>query len=182
MLYFARKPDLVFTAILHTALENEGESIKSFVNNDLDLWEACYPETSRYFTATSSFDVLTQLFCASRDPIVYRLTDYHWLLLYEVLQNFCVVHNDLAPAAPKGWRPVGEFRLGEIDFDAMADIYFWDTDFLIEPMPGSNSHPRDLHPEELHIVKIEPSRWSDNRPESNLFHAGSLRYPDWQEA
>ena len=91
MLYFARKPDLVFTAILHTALESEGESIKSFVNNDLDLWEACYPESSRYFTATSSFDVLTQLFCASRDPIVYRLTDYHWLLLYEVLQNFCVV-------------------------------------------------------------------------------------------
>ena len=49
-----------------------------------------------------------------------------------------MIHNDLAPAAPKGWRPVGEFKLSEIDFDALVDIYFWDTDFLIAPMPGSN--------------------------------------------
>jgi hypothetical protein len=89
MLYFARKPDLVFTAILHAALESEGESIKCFVNTDADLREACYPESSRYFNAATCLDVLTELFCASRDPIVYRPTDYHWLLLYEVLQNFC---------------------------------------------------------------------------------------------
>jgi hypothetical protein len=174
MLYFARKPDLVFTAILHTALESEGESINGSLNNDLDLWEAGYPESSRYFTAATCFDVLTQLFCASRDPIVYCPTDYHWLLLYEVLQNFCVIHNDLAPAAPKGWRPVGEFRLSEIDFDAMVDIYFWDTDFLIAPMQGS-SRP----PEELPIVPIEPTLWSD-RPENSLLNPVSLRYPDWE--
>src|SRR5438552_4238303 len=94
MLYFARKPDLVFTAILHAALESEGESIKCFVNTDIDLWEACYPESSRYFNAATCLDVLTHLFCASRDPIVYCPTDYHWLLLYEVLQNFCVIHNE----------------------------------------------------------------------------------------
>jgi hypothetical protein len=175
MLCFARKPDLVFTAILHTALESEGESIKGSLNNDLDLWEACYPESSKYFTATSSFDVLAQLFCASRDPIVYCPTDYHWLLLYEVLQNFCVIHNDLAPGAPKGWRPVGEFKLSQIDFDALVDIYFWDTDFLIEPMRWSNRQP-----EELPLVQIQPTLWSDNRPENNLFYPGSLRYPDWE--
>ncbi len=182
MLYFARKPDLIFTAILHAALESEGESIKGFVNSDADLWEACYPESSRYLTAATCLDVLIQLFCASRDPIVYCPTDYHWLLLYEVLQNFCVIHNDLAPAAPKGWRPIGEFKLSEIDFDALVDIYFWDTDFLIEPMRCSNTQLRELNPEDLHIVKIEPSRWNDNRPENNLFHAGSLRYPNWETA
>lgn len=176
MLYFARKPDLVFTAILHTSLESEDESIKGSLNNDLDLWEACYPESSRYFTAATCLDVLSQLFCASRDPIVYCPTDYHWLLLYEVLQNFCVIHNDLAPAAPKGLRPVGEFTLSEIDFDALVDIYFWDTDFLIAPMPMSNRPP-----EELPIVPIEPCRWSDKKgPENNLFHPRSLRYPDWE--
>jgi len=177
MLYFARKPDLVFTAILHTALESEGESIKGSLNNDLDLWEACYPESSRYLTAASCLDVLTQLFCASRDPIVYCPTDCHWMLLYEVLQNFCVIHNDLAPAAPKGWRSVREFKLSAIDFDALVDIYFWDTDFLIAPMQESNRQP-----EELPIVPIEPSLWSDNRLENSLFNPVSLRYPDWEEA
>jgi hypothetical protein len=175
MLYFARKPDLVFTAILHTALESEGESIKGSLNNDVDLWEACYPESSRYFTAASCLDVLTQLFCASRDPIVYCPTDYHWLLLYEVLQNFCVIHNDLAPAAPKGWRPVGQFKLNEIDFDALVDIYFWDTDFLIAPMQRPH---RQL--EEFPILPIEPTLWSNNRPENSLLNPVSLRYPDWE--
>jgi hypothetical protein len=177
MLYFARKPDLVFTAILHTALESEGESIKGSINNDLDLWEACYPESSRYFNAATCLDVLTQLFCASRDPLVYCPTDYHWLLLYEVLQNFCVIHNDLAPSAPKGWRPVGEFKLSEIDFDALVAVYFWDTDFLIAPIPGANRQP-----EELPIVPIEPTLWSDNRSDNSLFTPASLRYPDWEEA
>jgi hypothetical protein len=182
MLYFTRKPDLVFTAILHSALESECERLTGFINTDADLWEGCYPTSSRYFTAPTAFDVLTQLFCASRDPIIYCPTDHHWLLLYEVLQNFCVIHNDLAPAAPKGWRPIGEFKLSEIDFEALVDIYFWDTDFLIEHMRWSENQLRALNPEDLHLVKIEPIRWSDSLPESNLFHAGSLRYPDWQEA
>ncbi|HEY3197189.1 MAG TPA: hypothetical protein VGJ57_04180 [Nitrospirales bacterium] len=176
MLYFAHKPDLVFTAILHTALESEGESLKGFVNNDPDLWEACYPESSRYFEAAACVDVLTQVFCASRDPIVYCPTDYHWLLLYEVLQNFCVIHNDLAPTAPKGWRPVGEFKLSEIDFNALVDIYFWDTDFLIASMRGSYRQP-----DELPLVPIEPTLWVGHRPDSNLFNPVSLRYPHCEE-
>jgi hypothetical protein len=176
MLYFARKPDRIFTAILHTALESEGESITGF-GNDVDLWEACYPENSRYFEAASCLEALTQLFCASRDPIIYCPTDYHWLLLYEVLQNFCVIHNDLAPVAPKGWRPVGEFKLSEIDFAALVDIYFWDTDFLIAPMPGSSRQP-----EELPIVPIEPTLWIDDSSENRLFDPASLRYLDWEKA
>jgi hypothetical protein len=176
VLYFAHKPDLVFTAILHTALESEGESLKGFVNNDPDLWEACYPESSRYFEAAACVDVLTQVFCASRDPIVYCPTDYHWLLLYEVLQNFCVIHNDLAPTAPKGWRPVGEFKLSEIDFNALVDIYFWDTDFLIASMRGSYRQP-----DELPLVPIEPTLWVGHRPDSNLFNPVSLRYPHCEE-
>ena len=88
-----------------------------------------------------------------------------------------MIHNDLAPAAPKGWRPIGEFKLSEIGFDALVDIYFWDTDFLIAPMQGSNRQPG-----ELPLVLIEPTLWSDNRPENSLFNPLSLRYPNWEEA
>ena len=174
MLYFAHKPDAVFIAILHAALESECESIKAFLDKDLDLWEGCYPESSRYFTADTCFDILTQLYCAMRDPIVYRPADYHWLLLYEVLQNYCVIHNDLAPSAPKGWRPVGKFKLREIDFDALVDLYFWDTDFLLAPIQGCNTDTEDIR-----LERIEPSRWEDKTmPENSLFNPASLRYPD----
>ena len=53
MLYFARKPDLVFTAILHTALESEGEShqrldqqrsrfMGSLLSGELKVFYCCY--------------------------------------------------------------------------------------------------------------------------------------------
>jgi hypothetical protein len=109
---------------------------------------------------------------------VYRPTDYHWLLLYEVLQNYCVIHNDLAPAAPKGWRPVGKFKLREIDFNALVDLYFWDTDFLLVPPRGCSTDTEDLQ-----LERIEPSRWEDKTvPENSLFNPASLRYPDREGA
>ena len=177
MLYFSQKPDVVFTAILHAALESECESIKGYVDIDLDLWEGCYPESSRYFSAHTCFEILTQLYCAIRDPLVYRPADYHWLLLYEALQNYCVIHNDLAPAAPKGWRPVGKFKLREIDFDALVGLYFWDTDFLLAPTEECSAGTADLH-----LERIEPSRWNETLPENRLFTPTSLSYPDWEEA
>ena len=93
-----------------------------------------------------------------------------------MLQNFCVIHNDLAPAAPKGWLPVGEFKLSEIDFDALVDIYFWDTDFLIAPMLPH----KEL--ETLPLVPIQPTLWTDSGTEDDLFNPISLRYPNWEEA
>ena len=83
----------------------------------------------------------------------------------------------MLPLAWKGWRQVGEFKLSEIDFDALVAVYFWDTDFLIAPIPGANRQP-----EELPIVPIEPTLWSDNRSDNSLFTPASLRYPDWEEA
>lgn len=177
MLYFSHRPDPVFRAILSAAFESECDSIKGYLENDHDLWEGCYPESSRYFSADTCLDILTQLYCAIRDPIVYRPTDYHWLLLYEVLQNYCVIHNDLAPAAPTGWRPVGEFKLREIDFDALVDLYFWDTEFLLAPAQGCSTDAADLV-----LTPIEPSRWQDKAVSESAFHPGSMRYPDFEGA
>jgi hypothetical protein len=179
MLYFLHKPDAVFVAILYAALESECESIKGFPDDDIpDLWEGCYPESSRYFTSDAGFNVLTELYCAIRDPTVYRPTDYHWLLLYEALQNYCVIHNDLAPTAPTGWRPVGKFKLREIDFDALVGLYFWDTDFLCPPIQGCSPDT-----ESIQLDRIEPSRWGHNTlPDNPVLNPVSLRYPDWEEA
>jgi hypothetical protein len=184
MLYFRRKPDPVFTAILHSALESEGERIKGFTDDDLDSWEGCYPHSSRYFTAAAATEVVTQLYCASRDPIIYRFTDYHGLLLYEVLENFCVIHNDLAPEAPKGWRPVGGYQLLEIDFLALVELYFWDTDFLIALEPFNvlgTKHQEsgcNLQPTQLHIERVDPASWDNEVTPIDVFTRGSLRYPD----
>ncbi len=73
-----------------------------------------------------------QLLTASRAPELYQLTDYHWLLLYDCLRVYCEIHNAFAREAPTKTLPVGPYQIGPIDFDALVDGYFWDTDFLLE--------------------------------------------------
>ena len=60
------------------------------------------------------------------------MTDYHWLLLYDCLRVACAIHNEDAQEAPTTTLPVGPYQIGPIDFDAVVDRYFWDTDFLLE--------------------------------------------------
>jgi hypothetical protein len=62
----------------------------------------------------------------------HLLTDYHWLLLYDGLRVYCEFHNVYAPEARTQTLPVGLYQIGPIDFDAVVDQYFWDTDFLLE--------------------------------------------------
>ena len=89
-------------------------------------------------------DLLAKL----RLPEEYELTAYHWLLLYECLQMQIDVLNDmplpglierLKTLATRqdalylslltGSQDVAGFH---IDFDALIDRYFWDTDFLMD--------------------------------------------------
>jgi hypothetical protein len=128
MLRFARKPDLIFLAILHDALEELRETIP---DQEDWFWAAQYPLAARCFTSESAATVLDHLLTASRAAEVYHLTDYHWLLLYDCLRVYCEIHSDFAQEAPSKTLPVGPYHIGPIDFDALVDRYFWDTDFLL---------------------------------------------------
>ena len=79
-------------------------------------------------------------------PALYQLTDYHWLLVYEVLAQGLIPLNDwqvpevnreLAPLAGADDGYLKVRRRGrrtpqvQIDFDGFIDQFFWDTDFLL---------------------------------------------------
>ena len=66
---------------------------------------------------------------ASRDERRrYELTDYHWLVLYACLQLYCDLQNDGATGAED---QVGRYEIEQIDFDALVERFFFDTDFLL---------------------------------------------------
>jgi len=98
----------------------------------LRTWPALYPLAARCFRPDRARTTLAQLLTASRAPELYQLTDYHWLLLYDCLRVYCVIHNDYTGEAPTKTLPVGSCEIGPIDFDAVVDQYFWDTDFLLD--------------------------------------------------
>jgi len=129
MLRFAQPPDAVFLAILHDALDDFQETLADLEAED---WPALYPLAARCFSQALARTALQELLTASRAPQLYQLTDYHWLLLYDGLRVYCTIHNDFAQEAPTTTLPVGPYQIGPIDFDAVVDQYFWDTDFLLD--------------------------------------------------
>jgi hypothetical protein len=198
LIYFQHRPDAVFTAILHAALERElGKVTTLNARYDLDAWEACYPHASRRFTMQSAIPSLERLLGASQALAVYRIAESLWLLLYECLENFCAELNDVSPGQPNGLLPVGNYRLAEIDFAALIARYFWDTDFLvpldeIKPagLTGSQglgltedlagyAHGWRVDTDDLCIEKVEVPVWGEHEPQ--WFKPDSHRYPDWDE-
>ncbi len=188
MLRFATKTDGVFTAILHDSLEDMRDTLADLDTDADDFWTAQYPNATLCFTVGSAVFTLDQLLTASRDLQAYRLTDYHWLLIYDCLRVYCDIHNDNAKEAPQGALPVGPYRIGPIDFDALVDLYFWDTDFLVdhatlaglgpegrESMDISNevfgiAHGLPPHPQELKIIPWGEPGWDeeDEQPQGPL--------------
>ena len=90
MLYFLHKPDPVFRAILKAAIQTGLTTLQeSLADADSAYFDICYPYTSRCFTSTQAVPLLERLQIAARETNVYLITDYHWLLLYECLKNYC---------------------------------------------------------------------------------------------
>jgi hypothetical protein len=136
MLRFARKPDRVFRVILHGALEIRRDMIAELVDfpaRGREEYPAAFPALARFFAPEAALDVLDRLLQASKARTLYQLTDYHWLVLHDCLEAFCDLHNDSARDSRSGTHRVGPYAIGRIDFEAILDRFFWDTDFLAGP-------------------------------------------------
>ena len=113
-----------------------------------DEWREAYPLAATCFTPALARATLLDLVAKLRLPEEYVPTEYHWLLMYECLKTLIEVLNDeplpslaaqlttLATAQdalylslPTRAKDVAGFQ---INFDALVDMYFWDTDFLLD--------------------------------------------------
>jgi hypothetical protein len=103
-----------------------------------------------------------------RLPEEYVPTDYHWLLMYECLEGQIEALNDdplpllvnllttLATAQDTLYLTLPTRSKGgagfSIDFDALVDMYFWDTDFLLDA-----EHFAQLDPDAKASLGFSPS-------------------------
>ena len=199
MIYFTRKPDPIFSRILHEALEEASDDIREVIaRGDKEGWEMDYPCCSRCFTAEAAAAVVKQLLGINKEPDPYRITDYHYLLLFDCLRNYCDQFNMVAEEEPEGVLAVGEYKLREIDFEGLIEMFFWDTDFVYshELIEGIGEKLRkemgmtdevfgiaegwEPHGEELRVERLDRVGW-DETDFDELFRVGSIRYPDLRE-
>jgi hypothetical protein len=184
MLDWAADPDQVFHEMVAAALEVshgwlserdparcEKASAKRAMRRERQAWlRGTMPRSAKLFTPDEMLPLLARLEEAHRDQTTrYHCTDYHWLVLYEVLDVFTDRTNDLARAGMTGAN-VGPYRIGEIDFDDIVTHFFHDTDFLMEKLADApESVKRQLgvrqetwglvaglrpHPEEIALTPI----------------------------
>ena len=200
MIYFMRKPDPIFVLILHEALEEALDDIREITGRgDKETWEIGYPCCSRCFSPEAAAAVVKQLLATSKEPDRYRITDYHYALLFDCLGNYCDLFNMVANERPDGLLALGEYELKEIDFEGLIEVFFWDTDFAFSPevVEGLGEKGREEmgiadevfgiaeglepHSEELRVERLDQVDW-DESDLKELFRPGSTQYPDMDQA
>ena len=147
MLRFPSPLTAAATALFVYCLEVSSDALLDAYESDEDFGQE-YLLSARCFTRelarATLLDMLEKLQC----PEEYIPTDYHWLLLYECLQIQLSVLNDMSlPCLIEQLQGVihaddvpylsfpGTARSSagcHIDFEALVDTYFWDTDFLLD--------------------------------------------------
>lgn len=140
MLRFANKPDEIFLALLDDAITETLEVVLGFDDEpeeQEDAFKCHMPRSSALFTWQEAKSELAKLQKASIDECLYQITDYQWLLLYEALRSYCEAFQDM----PWG-DPYDKYGIEEIDFGWVIESFFWDTDFLMDDIPGLSLEQR----------------------------------------
>ena len=144
MLRFQSHPDKVFTAILKESIElmiDEVHNAEYFTNSKEEVSEYLkpyLPNASKVFNPKTALNTLKEMLVCLGKPQLYQLNDYHYLLLYDTLSNLCDLHNDAVRECEtkedrKQLSQIGDYFIEELLFDELVDLYFYDTDFLIDP-------------------------------------------------
>ena len=146
MLRFPSPLTAAATEIVLSCLEIAADMAVDF--DPLEAWRDGYPLSAECFTPALARATLLDLLVKLRLPEAYVSTEYHWLLMYECLkvqievlndmplpslvaqlQTLATAHDALYLSLPIRAQGVEGFH---IDFDALIDTYFWDTDFLMD--------------------------------------------------
>ncbi|GBD97877.1 MAG TPA: hypothetical protein ENG83_00015 [Nitrospirae bacterium] len=143
MLRFQTPPDKIFTAILEISINLIIDRIKEIKSAGQDKEEeenefkSLLPFAGKVFNCETALKTLRRMLVCHRRPGLYSLNDYHYLMLYDILQYFCEIHNDMVRTAPnarekKRASKAGAFYIEKINFADLIGIYFYDIDFLLD--------------------------------------------------
>jgi hypothetical protein len=204
MLSFQETPDRIFIEILRAGMEIVIDEISDLIDysdnpkkarNELRL---ILPLAAKVFSPEAALKTLKDMLEKLLTPGLYSLNDYHNLLLYDTLQLYAELHNDLVRSSGSkdekaAASAVGPYHIEKIDFERLESIYFQEADFLFDPevmlsmgeeerkkmafKPETFSLTQGLapHPEELILKKIAEKY---EIPEtSSYFNPASGVYP-----
>lgn len=156
--------------VLHAIVDEAlGLARDEFAEDDEEeRWPTEFDRSLRVFDRRGLIEQIDRLLLSHRDSsCVYRVGDYHMLVLYEALAYWTTLHNDSVDERHRTAK-VGRFRVGRVDLGSILDGSFPDLDFLMDELldasadvkqavgvrPGTFAVVAGLrpHPSELDLV------------------------------
>jgi len=194
MLRFAARPDKAFNEIVTECLALALDTLKDEDQTDDEAMSCFDQRLGAMFTRAELAREVKRLTEAHESEVLYMPTEYHWFVLADILKADIELHNQAVDEF--GPRKVGSVLLGEIDFDAVADIHFWDTDFLVDAeafnaMDAESKRQMQFsdgafavvnrmkpYPADLEMAVWPAENW---QPEKGLYRKGRS-YPQYRES
>lgn len=199
MLRFAENPDVIFTQILDRAFDHAIDLMirRHIEEPDPGQWKDEFPRASRVFSPEAALATVKELQKYNKDESgLWELNDYHYCLIYEILEDFCTVENESARDFDRPIAIIGETKIWEVDFEAITEIYFPDTDFLMprDRMEGLGEEEKKQfgyrpetfsiamgfkpHPDELIVKLWEKGNFTPRLPADSLYSKSTGKYPE----
>lgn len=153
MLSWAQKPNKFQHSLINDALAFEIDIMQDC--QEEDYAKSQYPLSSRLWSTAELHRLMKKLYLAHNDTsTTYHATDYHYLILWELLEVQIDIHNDLAKEAIREHYDTEEryrFARRKCSIEDIDGI-FWDTDFLFDSetmmrMPQAQKDSMGLSPE-----------------------------------
>jgi len=121
----------VFQEIVLTGLEVVGDALKEPDYSDEDNLSLFSDRIRRMFSRGGLLKEVVSLLDAHSSEELFSISYYRFLMLHEIIENEVDTNNDyLADGSGGTYKGLS---LGNIDFGAITDAYFQDTDFPTPP-------------------------------------------------
>lgn len=173
MLYFATKPDSLFTALVDAALVDALNWA-----DDVRRWATWAQHAAEGFpNHEAPRSAILKLHAAHRKPAVYRMSHFFWVALYDILAAYATHHNahfSRRPSLhPDAMPLIGSYRCGPIRMPSVVATYWWDLwcfpDAALDRslVPPSSGHrirggPERYSPPADGLVEIARPKWAAN--------------------
>ena len=200
MLSFAQNPDIIFSQILDQAFDHGIDlMIRDHLEQGFDAnrWELQLPHASKIFSPETAMDTAKEMRRCHQDKTgLWALNDYHYCLLYDILEEFCEVRNDEGRELEMPFAVFKDSEIWQVDFELLLETYFPDTDFLIpldrmaelddEEKKQFGFRPETFpiamglkpHPKELQLKLSEKGDFEPHHPSDTVYWRRTDKYPD----
>lgn len=132
MLRFQNNVDNVFQRILDESFKFMIDTLQPTECEEEENIIGFLPKCAKVFTDDEAVEIIRKLINCNLDNSLWKLNDYHYLLIYEILDCYVEICNDCSQSNEEPILVSGITEIFILDMSGISNAYFFDEDFLYD--------------------------------------------------